>query len=98
MFAAGIRGRLSKLLSDICPGDLNTFMFPSSGAEAVEGAIRLARRYTGRSKIMSRYRSYHGHTTAALAATGDFRRWAGEGLASGDFVKFWDPYVPCGRV
>lgn len=92
MFTSGIRGRLSKLLADICPGDLNTFMFPSSGTEAVEGAIRLARRFTGRSKIMSRYRSYHGHTTAALAATGDFRRWAGEGLASGDFVKFFDPY------
>jgi taurine--2-oxoglutarate transaminase len=92
MMNVGIRGRLEKLLADICPGDINTFMFPSSGAEANEGAIRMARRFTGRSKIMSRHRSYHGGTTAALAATGDYRRWAGEGLASGDFVKFWDPY------
>lgn len=92
MFSSSIRSRLQKLLADICPGDLNTFMFPSSGAEANEGALRLARRFTGRNKIMTRHRSYHGGTTAALTATGDFRKWAGEGLASGDFVKFWDPY------
>eukprot|EP00036_Acanthoecidae_sp_10tr_P010347 CAMPEP_0182916022 /NCGR_PEP_ID=MMETSP0105_2-20130417/694_1 /TAXON_ID=81532 ORGANISM="Acanthoeca-like sp., Strain 10tr" /NCGR_SAMPLE_ID=MMETSP0105_2 /ASSEMBLY_ACC=CAM_ASM_000205 /LENGTH=502 /DNA_ID=CAMNT_0025052935 /DNA_START=22 /DNA_END=1530 /DNA_ORIENTATION=- len=92
LFAPGIRGRLESLLADICPGDLNTFMFPSSGAEANEGAMRMARRFTGRSKIMTRHRSYHGGTTGALAATGDFRRWAGEGLASGDFVKFFDPF------
>lgn len=54
VFITGVRGKLSKLLADICPGDIDTFLFPSSGTEAIEGAIRLARRYTGRHKIMSR--------------------------------------------
>eukprot|EP00041_Stephanoeca_diplocostata_P012644 m.212128 g.212128 ORF g.212128 m.212128 type:complete len:544 (+) comp19035_c0_seq2:55-1686(+) len=92
MFVTNVRGRLSKLLADIVPGDINTFMFPGAGTEAIEGALRMARAYTGRHKVLSRYRSYHGHTTAALTLTGDFRRWAGEAHASGGYVKFHDPF------
>ena len=84
------RARLSKLLAELIPGDINGFIFPSSGAEANEGAIRMARRFTGRQKIMTRYRSYHGGTTAALTATGDFRRWFAEQGHAG-YVKIVDP-------
>jgi len=85
-----VRARLSSLLAEVCPGDINGFLFPSSGGEANEAAIRMARRYTGRPKIISHYRSYHGGTTGSLAATGDFRRWYGEAGAAG-FVKSFGP-------
>ena len=84
------RARLSKLLAELIPGDITGFIFPSSGAEANEGAIRMARRFTGREKIMTRYRSYHGGTTSTLTATGDFRRWFAEAGQSG-FIKIADP-------
>ena len=85
-----VRARLSDLLGELLPGDLNGFIFPSSGAEANEGAIRMARRFTGRHKVMTRYRSYHGGTATTMAATGDFRRHFAEAGTSG-FVKIVDP-------
>lgn len=85
-----IRCRLAKLMAEIMPGDINGFLFPSGGAEANEVAVRLARRYTGRKKIINLYRSYHGGTGSALTATGDFRRWyAEDGI--GGFVKAFNP-------
>lgn len=72
------RATLSKRLSELVPGDINTFFFTLSGAEANENAIRAARLYTGRHKILSRYRSYHGSTNATMQLTGDPRRWANE--------------------
>jgi len=84
------RVRLSNLMSELCPGDINGFLFPSGGGEANEAAIRIARRYTGKHKIITQYRSYHGGSTTALAATGDFRRWYAEAGASG-FVKMFNP-------
>jgi taurine--2-oxoglutarate transaminase len=80
------RSRLCSLLAELCPGDINGFFFASSGAEANEAAIRMARRFTGRTKIMSRPRSYHGGTVNALNMTGDARRWYAEPYATG-FVK-----------
>jgi len=85
-----IRVRLANLLSELCPGDINGFVFPSGGGEANEAAIRIARRFTGKHKILNQYRSYHGGSTATLAATGDFRRWYAESGASG-FVKMFNP-------
>ena len=85
-----VRCRLSALLAELMPGDLDGFLFPSGGAEANEAAIRIARRYTGRHKILTQYRSYHGATSSALAATGDFRRHFDEGGAAG-FVKARQP-------
>lgn len=83
------RARLAALLGELLPADLNGFLFPSSGAEANEAAIRIARQYTGRSKVLTRYRSYHGGTANALAATGDFRRnFVHE---TPGFVKLMDP-------
>lgn len=85
-----VRARLARLMSELCPGDLNGFVFPSGGGEANEAAIRIARRYTGKHKILNQYRSYHGGSTTSLAATGDFRRWFAEAGASG-FVKMFNP-------
>jgi len=85
-----VRLRLAHLLSELCPGDINGFVFPTGGGEANEAAIRIARRFTGKHKILNQYRSYHGGSTATLAATGDFRRWFAEAGASG-FVKMFNP-------
>jgi taurine--2-oxoglutarate transaminase len=72
------RARLGQKLASICPGDINVFFFTNGGAEAAENAIRIARMYTGRHKILTRYRSYHGGTAGALTLTSDPRRWAAE--------------------
>jgi len=85
------RARLCSLLAEVSPGDLNSFIFASGGAEAIECAIRMARRFTGRQKIISRYRSYHGATSGSLSTTGDFRRWSIDGYTTG-FVKMMDPF------
>src|SRR5262245_63469363 len=72
------RARLGAKLAEICPGDIDTFFFTNGGAEAVENAIKIARAFTGRHKILVRYRSYHGGTGGAITLTGDPRRWASE--------------------
>ena len=89
--ATEARARTSKLLADIVPGDINTFFFTLSGAEANENAIRLARLYTGRQKIITRYRSYHGATNLCMQLTGDPRRWANEPGTPG-VVRVMDPH------
>ncbi len=75
-FATEIRARLGAKLAEILPGDLNKVFFTLGGAEAIENAIKLARHYTGRYKLLARYRSYHGATFGAMTLTGDYRRWA----------------------
>src|SRR3981081_4105846 len=72
------RARLGAKLAEITPGDIDTFFFTNGGAEANENAIKIARFFTGRHKIMARYRSYHGATAGAISLTGDPRRWAAE--------------------
>jgi taurine--2-oxoglutarate transaminase len=69
------RARLGAKLAELCPGDIDVFFFTNGGAESVENAFKIARAYTGRYKILSRYRSYHGATAAAMAATGEPRSW-----------------------
>lgn len=86
-----VRARLSKLISEILPGDLQGMVFPSSGSEANEAAIMMARRYTGKYKVINWYRSYHGGTTNSQQATGDFRRWFGGDHVPG-FVKAFHPF------
>ena len=86
-----VRARLSSLISEILPGDLQGAVFPSSGSEANEAAIMLARRFTGKFKVINWYRSYHGGTTNSQQATGDFRRWYGGDHVPG-FVKAFHPY------
>lgn len=85
-----VRIRLNQLLAELLPGDLRPAVYPSSGAEANEAAILMARRYTSRPKILSFYNSYHGATGNAASATGDYRRWYGSERSTG-FVKLMHP-------
>ena len=85
------RARLSRRLAELTPGDLDVFFYTLGGAEANENAIRAAKVFTGRQKILSRYRSYHGGTNATLQLTGDPRRWANEPGMPG-VVRVMDPW------
>ena len=85
------RGRLGKLLAEVTPGDLKKAFFCLGGAEANENAIKIARMYTGRHKILAHYISYHGATHGAIAMTGDNRRWAVEPTMPG-VVHTLNPY------
>jgi taurine--2-oxoglutarate transaminase len=85
------RARLGAKLAEITPGDIDTFFFTNGGADANENAIKLARFYTGRHKILARYRSYHGSTAGSMTLTGDPRRWASEPGIPG-VVHVLDPY------
>ena len=86
------RSRLGRLLAEVTPGDLCMSFFTNSGAEANENAIKLARLYTGRHKIVARYRSYHGATHGSISLTGDPRRWPNEPGMAG-VVRMLDPYT-----
>ena len=88
--ATAVRARVGKRLAELTPGNINTFFFTLGGAEANENAIKAVRLYTGRHKILSRYRSYHGATNACMQLTGDPRRLANEPGTPG-FVKVMDP-------
>src|SRR5580698_3222810 len=77
-YATNARAELSQLLVEVLPKGLSKFFFTTSGTEANEAAFKIARMYTGKTKIISRYRSYHGSTAGSIAATGDPRRWAME--------------------
>lgn len=85
------RARLGAKLAEITPGDIDTFFFTNGGAEATENAIKLARQFTGKHKILARYRSYHGATAGSITLTGDPRRWANEPGIPG-VVHVLDPY------
>lgn len=78
VFTTDARAEAGRLLAEICPAGLAKAFFTTGGADAVENAIRMARLYTGRQKILARYRSYHGATAGAITLTGDPRRWAAE--------------------
>ena len=86
------RAILGRLLSEITPGTLNHFLYTLGGADANENAIKLARAYTGKHKILARYRSYHGASAGAMALTGDPRRLAWEPNLMPGVVHFLDPY------
>ncbi|MCS6994821.1 MAG: aminotransferase class III-fold pyridoxal phosphate-dependent enzyme [Anaerolineales bacterium] len=86
-----VRARLGKKLAEVTPGNLKKTFFTLGGAEANENAIKIARFYTGRHKILARYRSYHGATHGSIALTGDYRRLAVEPTMPGA-VHFLDPH------
>jgi taurine--2-oxoglutarate transaminase len=86
------RGELGKKLAEIMPGDLNKAFFTLGGAEANENAIKLARIYTGRHKIITQYQSFHGASYAAFSAGGDPRRLAVDSQAAPNFVHVENPY------
>jgi taurine---2-oxoglutarate transaminase len=85
------RSEAARLIAERAPGDLNMVFFTAGGAEATENALRMARLHTGRHKILTTYRSYHGATGGAIQLTGDPRRWPSEPGLPG-VVKFWGPY------
>ncbi|ALN55921.1 aminotransferase, class III [Lysobacter enzymogenes] len=84
--------RAARMIAEVAPGDLDRVFFTNGGAEAVENAVRIARQHTGRHKLLSMYRSYHGATAGAIALTGDPRRWNAEPGPPG-VVRFWGPYA-----
>ncbi len=90
-FSNSKKGECAKKIVDFLPKGFGKVFFTNAGADANENAIKIAHYYTGRSKLLSRYRSYHGATAGALALTGDPRRVDAEPLIPG-VVKFLDPY------
>ena len=72
------RSEAARLIAELAPGDLDMVFFTNGGAEATENAIRMARLHTGRHKVLTTYRSYHGATAGAITMTGDPRRWGSE--------------------
>ncbi len=93
-YATDVRVELSRLLLEVLPKGLTKYFFTTSGTEANEAAFKIARMYTGRTKIVARYRSYHGSTMASIGATGDPRRWPTEPGAKGQGFVF-APEVNC---
>jgi taurine--2-oxoglutarate transaminase len=89
--ANAARGDAAKRIVELAPDGFSKVFFTNGGADAIENAIRMARLHTGRRKVLSFYRSYHGNTGAAIAATGDPRRWPNE--FADDHVHFFGPYL-----
>jgi Adenosylmethionine-8-amino-7-oxononanoate aminotransferase len=86
------RALLGQKLAELWPGEMEKAFFTLGGAEANENALRMAKAYTGRQKVMVRYRSYHGATAQTIALTGDPRRWANETPPLPGIVRVLDPY------
>ncbi|KMO68221.1 aspartate aminotransferase family protein [Mycolicibacterium obuense] len=86
------RSEAARLVAERTPGDLNRIFFTNGGADAVEHAVRMARLHTGRYKVLSRYRSYHGGTETAINLTGDPRRWPNDHGNAG-IVHFTGPFM-----
>ncbi|MYW68701.1 aminotransferase class III-fold pyridoxal phosphate-dependent enzyme [Streptomyces sp. SID8379] len=91
-FAIESRSEAARLIAERTPGDLDKIFFTNGGADAVEHALRMARLHTGRPKVLSAYRSYHGGTQQAINVTGDPRRWANDSGSAG-VVRFWAPFL-----
>jgi len=90
--ANDVRGELARRIAEVAPDGMNKVFFTNGGADAVENAVRMARLVTGKRKVLSMYRSYHGNTSTAITLTGDPRRWPNE-PADGSVVHFFGPYA-----
>ncbi len=90
--ANDVRGQAARLIASKAPDGFDHVFFTNGGAEAVENAVRMARLHTGRQKVLTRYRSYHGGTQTAVTATGDPRRWPNDWWSSG-VVHFFGPFL-----
>jgi taurine--2-oxoglutarate transaminase len=86
------RSEAARLIVERAPEGLEKVFFTNGGADAIENAVRMARLHTGRHKVLTTYRSYHGNTATAIQMTGDPRRWANDGGATG-VVHFFGPYA-----
>ena len=87
-----VRGDLGKKLAEISPGNLTKTLFTVCGATAIENAIKLARLYTGRHKIITRYRAFHGSSYGAMTAGGDPRKLPADAQQAPNFVHVEDPF------
>ncbi|WP_100809808.1 MULTISPECIES: aspartate aminotransferase family protein [unclassified Microbacterium] len=87
-----VRGELARRIAEVAPDGMNKVFFTNGGADANENAVRMARLVTGKRKVLSMYRSYHGNTSTAITLTGDPRRWANE-PADGSVAHFFGPYA-----
>ena len=87
-----VRGELGRLIAEVTPGNLTKTFFTLGGAEAIENAIKIARMYTGRSKIIAQYRSYHGATYGAISVGGDPRKFPVADQSAPGFVQVENPY------
>jgi taurine--2-oxoglutarate transaminase len=94
-FANDKRAEAAELITSYAPEGLNRVFFTNGGADAIENAVRMARIHTGRPKVLTAYRSYHGNTTTAISLTGDPRRWGNESAAhrDGNTAHFFGPYL-----
>lgn len=92
-YGSAPRSELAKMLIDLAPDNMEKVFFTCGGSDANEAAINMARNVTGRSKIFSRYRSYHGSTLGSGNLSGDPRRFSLENPSATGFVKFKDPYI-----
>jgi taurine--2-oxoglutarate transaminase len=90
--ATKVRGELGKKIAEIAPGDLKRTLFTLCGATSIENAIKLARIYTGRYKVIGRYRAYHGSTYGAMSASGDPRKFSNDAQQAPNFIQVEDPY------
>ncbi len=91
-FAVDVRSEAARKILEVAPANMGKVFFTNAGAEANENAIKIARMFTGKNKIFSGYRSYHGATYGAANLTGENRRFPSEPGIPG-FVKFFNPYT-----
>jgi len=90
--ANDVRGELARKIVEVAGPSFQKVFFTNGGADANENAVRMARAFTGRRKVLSMYRSYHGNTTTAITLTGDPRRWQNE-PGDGSVAHFFGPYL-----
>ncbi|BDV31844.1 aspartate aminotransferase family protein [Microbacterium terricola] len=90
--ANDVRGELARRISEVAGDGFSKVFFTNGGADANENAVRMARLVTGKRKVLSMYRSYHGNTSTAITLTGDPRRWPNE-PADGSVAHFFGPYA-----
>ncbi|MEW2592515.1 aspartate aminotransferase family protein [Micromonospora aurantiaca] len=91
-YANDVRGEAARLITELTPAGLSKVFFTNGGADAIEHAVRMARLHTGRPKVLSQYRSYHGGTQTAVNLTGDPRRWPSDNGTAG-VVHFFGPFL-----
>ncbi len=91
-YANDVRGEAARLITEVAPAGLGQVLFTTGGTEANEHATRMARQYTGRPKLLSAYRSYHGATATSIHLTGEPRRWANDTGAAA-VAHFFGPYL-----
>ncbi len=92
-FSTDVRGALGRKIAEITPGGLTHTFFTLGGAEAIDNAIKLARHVTGRHKILTQYRAYHGATLGAISAGGDPRKLEVDSQQLPNIVRVQNPYA-----